>query len=453
MSSLIATMGYNKGELVNLLRVIFQNTHQNIDWDVHKANKVLMGGGTRISFKGEKGEFEGLVPDGEGPTLVILNDGINAFNKFVIEVMKDDEFKKYIAPKAIESKLESVLRKTQGKLPETDISEFLKLEILKPLREEIRPWISYVPIDNLIVKNNLKIGDVVFLPKEVVKNELNDFLSKHQYAGTIDEQNEQREGVNTVLDHFFKNYNSYAKVTVRAHATKGSQKSIEIAYVAINALRTFTHILYSPTLKSYFGLPNEIQRGTWLTVLYGNDKNKGFTIDFHQRQSLAIFVIDETNINKLNKYCYFQKIQQILATPPDKRRDIENIIIQTLQAIGNSVVSPTIDMKFLNCTIALERLLIADGEETTTERFTDRLTLLLSNDLKARLRIREKAKDLYNKRSKIVHAAFFGVEEEDYRLFENWAIGILVHILKNYSKYKSHRDFCNAIDDLKYGKV
>ena len=446
-------MCYNKDELINLLRVIFQNTHQDIDWDFNKVNKVLIGGGSRINFKGEKGNFEGVVPDGEGPTLVILKDGISAFNKFVIEVMKDNEFKKYIAPTAIEKKLESVLRKTQGKLPETDILEFLKLEILKPLREEIRPWIAYVPIDNLTVQNELKIGDVVFLSKEVVKNELDDLFSKHQYAGTTEEQNEQREGTNKVLDYFYENCYSYAKVAVRAHETKSSQKAIEIAYVSINALRAFTHILYSHTMKPYFGLPNEVQRGAWLTVLYGNDENKGFDIDSHQRQSLVTFEINETNINKLNEYCCFQKIQQILATPPDKRRDIENIIIQTLQALGNSVVSPTIDMKFLNCTIALERLLIAEGEETTTDRFTDRLTLILSNDPQNRLRIREKAKDLYNKRSKIVHAAFFGVEEEDYRLFENWAIGILVHILKNYSKYKSHKDFCKIIDELKYGKV
>lgn len=206
-------------------------------------------------------------------------------------------------------------------------------------------------------------------------------------------------------------------------------------------------------MKPYFGLPNEVQHGTWFTVLYGDDEDKGFQIDSHQRQSLIAFAVNETNIRQLNEHCCFQKIQKILATPPDKREDIENIIIQALQAIGNSVVAPTIDMKFLNCTIALERLLIAEGEETTTERFTDRLTLILSNDPQSRLRIREKAKDLYNKRSKMVHAAFFGVEREDYQLFENWAIGMLVYLLKNYSKYRSHKHFCNTTDELKYGSA
>ena len=103
--------------------------------------------------------------------------------------------------------------------------------------------------------------------------------------------------------------------------------------------------------------------------------------------------------------------------------------------------------------MALERLLISEGEETTTERFTDRLTLVLGNDPEIRLKIRDKAKDLYNKRSKIVHASFFGIEDKDYFLFEIWAIKILVYMLKNLSKHISHKAFCNSIDEIKYGKV
>ena len=84
----------------------------------------------------------------------------------------------------------------------------------------------------------------------------------------------------SVLDHFYNNFNSYAKVNVRAHETKGTQKAIEMAHVSINALRTFTHILYTHTIKAYFGLPNEVQRGAWLTVLCGDDEKKGFHMDF-----------------------------------------------------------------------------------------------------------------------------------------------------------------------------
>ncbi len=443
-------MSYRKSELIDLLRAIYKDTHQDVDWDPNKPQKVLGGGGTRIRIEGDKGTFEGAVPETEGPTLVILQSGILAFNEFIAEVMKNDEFKKYITPKAVEKKLESLLRKTQGILPD-GIEDELKTCVLKPLREEIRPWYVFVPVDNLLVMNKLKIGDVLFLPKQAAQEEIDELFREHKFAGEMDEQKEQRKVTSSIFSSYCESSAAHAKVSVRAHVSRASQKATEIAYVSINALRAFTHVLYSHNLKTYFGLPNEVQGGTWLSVCYGNDERQGFNVDFHRRQALIPFELNETKINQLNEYCCFRKIQQILATQPIKRGETEKVAIQALQALGSSVVAPTIDMKFLNCTIALERILIANGEETTTERFTDRLALLIHPEREQRLRIKEKAKELYNKRSKIVHAAFFGVEEDDYFLLENWAIVLLIKLLGSCSQHQSHREFCEKIDELKYG--
>ncbi len=444
-------MSYFKTKLIKLLQVIYNNTKQGIEWDVNKPIKVLGGGGTRISVKSAKGKFEAHVPDKEGPTLVILQDGVLAIESFITETMKDDEFKKYVSPKAVENQLDSLLRKTSGILPKGNVEEILKSGILNPLREAIRPWLVFLPIENLMTRKKLKIGDVVFLPSDIAQKEIDTLFDEHKFAGDIDEQKGQRKQVEQMLSLYYKGYGSYAKVCVRAHATRSSQKATEIAYLCINALRAFTHVLYSHTFKTYFGLPNEVQKGIWLTVSHGNDEKKGFKIDIHQRQANIAFEINETNINTLRENCSFEQIQRIFATPADIRKDIEVVIIQALQALGTSLVAPTVDLKFLKCTTALERILISDGEETTTDRFTDRLALTLHDDPKERFRIKEKAKELYNKRSRMLHAAFCGVEEEDYHLFENWAIALVVKLLKNYSEYESHKDFCKRTDQLKYG--
>jgi len=444
-------MSYSKTELLKLLPVIYDNTQQGIEWEVSKPIKVLGGGGTRIGIKSAEGQFEAQVPDEEGPTLVILEDGVLAIRRFITETMKDDEFKRYVGPKAVEKQLDRLIRKTAGILPKGSVEETLKSGVLKPLREAIRPWLVFLPIENLLVRKKFKIGDVVFLPSDVARKEIDTLFDEHKFAGEPDEQDKQRKQVEQLLSLHHNGYGSYAKVGVRAHATKSSQKATEIAYLCINALRAFTHVLYSHTFKTYFGLPNEVQRGTWLTVSHGNDEKKGFNIDLHQRQAQVAFEINETNMNILQEHCCFEQIQRIFATPADRRKEIEVVIIQALQALGTSVVAPTIDLKFLNCTTALERILIANGEETTTDRFTDRLALTLHNNPKQRLRIKEKAKELYNKRSRIVHGAFFGVEEEDYHLFENWAIALVVRLLKSSSEYKSHKDFCKRTDQLKYG--
>jgi hypothetical protein len=444
-------MSYSKTELIKLLQVIYDNTHQGIEWDVNKRNKVMWGGGTRIRLKSGAAEFEGHIADEEGPTLVILEDGVLAIRRFIAETMKDDEFKRYVSLKAVEKQLDTLIRKTAGILPKGSVEETLKSGVLKPLREAIRPWLVFLPIENLLVRKKFKIGDVVFLSSDVARKEIDTLFDEHKFAGDTDEKEGQRKQVETLLSPYHSGYGSYAKVCVRAHASKSSQKATEIAYLCINALRAFTHVLYSHTFKTYFGLPNEVQRGTWLTVSHGNDEKKGFHIDLHQRQANVAFEINKTNMNTLKEHCCFGKIQRIFATPSNRRKEIEVILIQALQALGTSVVAPTIDLKFLNCTTALERMLISDGEETTVDRFTDRLALTLHDDPKQRLKIKQKAKELYNKRSRILHAGFFGVEEEDYHLFENWAIALIVSLLKDSSQYESHKDFCKRTDELKYG--
>ena len=63
--------------------------------------------------------------------------------------------------------------------------------------------------------------------------------------------------------------------------------------------------------------------------------------------------------------------------------------------------------------IALERLLIVDSEETTTERISLRLPMLIAKRLDHRLAIQKSIKRLYAVRSKIVHTGYIGVTEAE----------------------------------------
>ncbi len=444
-------MSYSRVELSKLLQIIYDNTHEGIDWDIAKPIKVLGGKGTRISIKSAAGELEAEVPDEEGPTLVISEKGVLALRAFITETMKDDEFRRHVSPEAVEKQIEILLRRTVATLPTEGLEETLKSGVLKPLREAIRPWIVFLPIENLVVRKELKIGNVVFQPGDVAWKDIDTRFGEHEFGGDPDEQAGQKKQLEQLVSFQRDAYSSYAKVSVRAHKTRCSQTAIEIARLSINALRAFTHVLYPHTFKTYFGLPNEVQRGIWHSICHGNDEKKGFQINLYQRQAHVAFEIDENKMNILREYCCYEQIQRIFATHPDRRQEIEVVIIQALQALGNSVVAPTIDVSFLNCTTALERILIANGEGTTTDRFSDRLALTLHDNPKQRVKIKEKAKELYDKRSRIVHAASVGVEEEDHHVFENWAIALLVQLLKKSSQYTSHADFCKSIDRLKYG--
>jgi len=444
-------MSYSKVQLSKLLQVIYDNTHEGLDWDIGKPIKVLGAKGTRISVTSTAGTLAAQVPDEEGPTLVISEKGVLALRAFVTETMKDDELRTHVSPEAVEKQIDILLRKTVGTLPAEGLEQTLKSGVLKPLREAIRPWIVFLPIENLLVRKELKIGDVVFQPADVAWIDIDTRFGEHEFPGPPDERAGQKKQVEQLLSFQRGAYSSCAKVSVRGHKTKCTQIAMEIARLSINTLRAFTHVLYPYSFKTYFGLPNEVQRGTWLSICHASDEKKGFQMDLHQRQAHVAFEIDENKMNILRECCCYEQIQKIFATDPDTRQEIDVVIIQALQALGNSVVAPTVDVSFLNCTTALERILITNGEDTTTDRFSDRLALTLHDDPKQRLKIKEKAKELYNKRSRIVHAASVGVEERDYHIFENWAIALLVQLLKKSSQYGSHAQFCKSIDRLKYG--
>ena len=108
-------------------------------------------------------------------------------------------------------------------------------------------------------------------------------------------------------------------------------------------------------------------------------------------------------------------------------------------------------MRFLGCTIALERMLISDDEDTTTERWSDRLAVAMARDSSRREIIIKRAKQLYDLRSQIVHAAYSGVSDADARLMERWALNVIFVGFEGHGSFSSHGDFCNAVDPRKIG--
>jgi hypothetical protein len=144
-------------------------------------------------------------------------------------------------------------------------------------------------------------------------------------------------------------------------------------------------------------------------------------------------------------------IQEILDKPGEQRNSFEAVILQAFQSLGRAVVAPTMDMGFLGCTIALERMLIADGEEATTERWSDRLAVVMERDSARRQIIIKRAKQLYNLRSRIVHAGYSGVSDVDARLMERWALTVILIALGRHKEISSHSEFCRTIDPREIG--
>lgn len=446
-------MSYDKNRLAESLKQIYAFTSEGVD-DPNKYRrcKMLGGSGTRISISMPHGTFEGVVEEGQGATLMIVDDGVDAFDAFVDEALKDDEIREVIGRGAIQKQLEDLLRSTQGTLPDGEIAKTIRFEIMKPLRENIRVWHSFVPIVNLNTKATLRLGDVEFVSAEQMKSACATFIEDHQFGSDdVAHQEKQRQAILSRIDDSCQQIPSFARVSIRAHKERAADVAADKALIALNVLRAHTHLFYTYDQKALVGLATEFSPGTWQTTSLSQGESRTFNMHYGRTHSLLPFDLDSQKLNHLKTTCHLGLVQDILDKPSGDRNSFESAVIQAFQALGRAIVSPTIDMRFLNCTIALERMLIPDHEETTTERFSDRLAVALERDSSHRQIIIKRAKQLYDLRSRIVHAAFSGVSDADARLMERWALSVILLGLGGHANFSSHRDYCDTVDPRKIG--
>jgi len=443
---------YDKNRLADLLKTIYDFTKLGAsDSGNCRRCKILGGSGTRICFSSDKGAFEGVVPDGHGPTLMIFDDGADAYEQFVTETLKDGDIKNLVGADAIEQQLDTLLRSTGGKLPERNLQEVVRYDVLKPLRDGIQDWVTYVPIENLVVRVPLRLGDVNFVSADFAREECQRFFDGFRFAGDVERQATQTQGILKHVDAACNDVRAFAKVALHAYDKKADDVAAAKALVAVNILRSHTHLLFSPGKKALIGLPTEITRGSWKSISIGQGNERPFQLQDKIKGYLVPFVLDQPALDHLVDKCHLGLIQEILDIPASNRNSLQSAIIQAFQALGRAIVAPTIDMRFLGCTIALERMLIRDREESTTERWSDRLAVVLGEDPGQRQSLIQRAKGLYDLRSRIVHAAYSGVSDVDARLMEEWAMRVILSTVERYKDFSSHEEFCRKIDPREIG--
>ena len=444
---------YDKGHLAEHLKKVYEFTWTGSHVPEGCHNYTIIGGrGTGFKFTSDKGTFEGVMSEGSGPTLVVFNDGKDALHSFVEEALKDEEVRDLVGPDALEKQLQTVLQSTNGLLPNGDLREFIRFQIMKPLRDELQVWISFVPVVNLVVTMPFRIGDVEFISQGKASVETKQFIEDHRFGGDNDVHKEQQKrAILSKVEECCQQCRGFARVSVRAHSKRVKDVASDKALIAINILRSCTHLFHSYSEKAWFGLCSEMATGVSNMVSLGQTEEHRFYIDSEVGGPRTEFVLDAQKIEHLTSKCHFANIQYIIDKSFEQRDSLETAIVQGFQALGRAIVAPTIDMRFLGCTIALERLLIRDGEETTTERWSDRLAVILGHDPEKRQAIIQRAKKLYDLRSRIVHAAYSGVADADARTMERWAVGVIVSTLARHKEFSSHEEFCKRIDPREIG--
>lgn len=442
-------MSYDRKKLETHLRVILQNTTDDPDaFDHETTHSILGGAGSRIEITAEDGRpFVGQTPEEGPPTLYILEEGVRAQHEFVNECLKDRDFATQIGAEALMKHLQKLLRELHPKTrDELDLKEIVKKDVLKALRAEVRPWCVRVPIKNLGLASRLKIGNVTFVRQEegVVANTkaVMDIQGPDDSARNVSDKAQLLKVVGEISGQG----TAWAIAEIEAHEGRVKEVAREHIETAINVIRAFTHVFRSYSLRCAFGLPYELNDGMTGFVA---ECAKRISIQQDRRGFFARFELNDTVLRRLREEFYFDHLVRIAGEKWANLNSLERAIRVAFHWLGRSVIALTTAESFTHCAITLERILIVDGEDTTAEKFADRLAYLLADEVDYRKYLHKAAKRLYEVRSKIVHQGFESVELHQLEEIEGMAIRALVKTASLLDELDDHNALRNLLHQRK----
>ena len=442
-------MSYNKSKLAKYLQLLIENTtDDSSSFDSSEPHSVLGGAGSAFEIVGEDGRrMVGQVGEDAPPTLYIKQDGLAAKNDFANECLKSREFATQIGTDALFKRLDELIKEIVPKgESEIDFADIVKKDILKKLRADVKTWKVRAPITNLKIANEIQIGAVTFLPHNYGIVENTKMVMNHNGAEDKDKNISDKAAILKVLGSFAAQGSAWALTEVDAHAERINHVAGEKIETSINVVRCFTHVFHSHSLSAAFGLPYELIGGQ---TGYIAESDFGMNIQWDRRGMYAPFEINDSVIKHLEENCCLGDLSRIAATKWEDLNTLESALRVAIQWLGRSVIALTNADAFTLCAITIERILICDGEETTVEKFADRLAYLISDVGDDRKRIHRMAKRLYGVRSKIVHAGFEAVEKQQLQEMEHLALSALVATAKQLGELDSHEKLKSLLHDRK----
>ena len=374
------------------------------------------------------------------------------------EILKDDFIKRNITEKFLEEKLEGILSETL-KLKEKERSNFIKNELTNLkiyFQNEIRDWIFIVPINNLVVKRIFSVGNVRFYVlnnhrKKKVKNILlNNLKNNKNYT-----ENQKEKILKNVQKIYITplSGSTCAEVKVMGVLDHAQQLAFHRIRLAISALKLYAYP-NDDFYKRYFGVIGDVIGPTHRVCLRYTVDEKRFNPSFEKIGYLDHFSLDGDRI-KFMKANGFNKLNEILKIP--NPNDVERRLLTSIYWFGEAMSLQVYYSKdqiygdyrkkhenltyfkfserFIKLFTALECLLILNNRETIANNLARRSALLLSKEYKERRIINKKVKELYHKRSDIVHQGEEFISKSNLAYLTRFVQAAIITLIKIKDRY------------------
>jgi len=347
------------------------------------------------------------------PTFYLKADGVVALDLFLNDCLTDVELD-LVGRKEIKDAVGKLLR---DRIFSANQAETLKEEIrplLKELKNSIIDREVNVHIPGLMLSiSELVVGSVTLRSankhslilvervREAVASSANSPESKKKLS-------EENAGL---IGSTFGKQGSIATVSVRSGSDRATDIALDFVRSSLSILQFYVSAIYGRSGRRYMVMPDsdvwQKHAASFIT------KEGGANFKFNISGYDDVFVIDQETHEHMVDHHFFSVLAP-LYNQGRKLNETEAAIKTAIWWLSRGSLSPINSESLIFFVVATERLVILEGEETTKEKWENRMLWLIGGDQKnERLSILSDLGKYYRLRSRIVHQGVTAVDRGD----------------------------------------
>lgn len=338
--------------------------------------------------------------------------------------------------------------------------ETIKLEIdcyLERIEESIEERRVLIPIESLKLVGipELQIGNVQFREfdsiRELEISKLYNIIDNNPFI-PVEQKKFERKYLEEIITESYAN-RVCAEIVVRSEVNQSYFKALYEVGNAMNLLKCYIPLLFSRSTKVQIGIygdHNNLSAGLRSFFSISN-QDGGFHCSSERFGPLEPYIISPDKLKHLEENCYLGLLSGILTKDVDSRKDLEKRLLNAIRWIGAGIQSGNDCDKLLMFIISIECLLMNRDEEGKASPIAERCAFLLSDLPERRIKTDKKLKELYNKRSEIVHEGLTEITAEEVGSAQWLAISCLFAVCKRLNNWESLDQLIRWVKEQRYG--
>lgn len=395
----------------------------------------------------------------DGKTTIIMSPtGVAAFEGILTCLKEDAVIGESFSRKELEKRIQTAVIELYNIEPqeiEAKINSYVE-KMLQELERVISvKWDVYLPIENLVVNSELAFGraSIKMFDEPTKQSILQKLVTMIQLSASPPDAKAELEHL--YRERLNQDYSGRAIMRVETRAsdsTRAVESAIEQAETTLNILRFYSRGIITNDARSYrmyIGLKGTISRGNLIAVAFSESKE--FTMELQGTGYFYSLTLGQKELSRMEEDS-FKVLQAILLKETKERTAFENLLLNSVNLLGNAMNNQYNPSAFVSMVVALESILLKRGEPMRT-LLAERTALILGTRFEERMFYFRQMLRLYRIRSDIVHRGILDVTESDIFLISMIVYRILVCLIADSHKFNDICKLVEMFNTLKFGYV